>query len=629
MPRYTRTPETKDRAIIRAYPTIRLTTLLLTFGLGLWSVVVSARPADNDPNLPSNNDVPYGVASTWLMGRQLLADGAVEEALKNLHAVYRTHPDVPQVAWDFQAALVAGGYLQDAVSILDDLVEAHPDSAAFRVQRSDILLKLGQPTKALRDLREARRRGQETLDGFIAEAFVLATLDKENAALDLCRDALEKLPEHGPRLYLTMAAILEQARRQNEIPELLEEAIAAYPRSLQLRDVLMRGLVSLGRDEEALEVAVAADAYFSTAGEAPEDPQPGSLEDASGLPPADEMPSFIIELADQYAQQGQPERAIAILEPMRQRGQLTRESSLWLSRLYLGVGRQADGLATVDAILERWPRSGQGWFLKGRILEGGGQLEEALDYFARGVEYAPDDPQVRMGYVRGMLLAWEADLNHANPGKHQQERVAKVRDNTLRAAELVAPADAENQLVLGYAFRALGMLPEAIDAFTLASRMPALKRAAGLQLSVCHDELDQPETTRAILEELREQFPTDPEVANSLGYFLAEKNTDLDLAESLIREALEQEPGTGAYLDSMGWVKYRKGLYEEAFDYIIQAVNVLPEDPVILEHLGLVLREMGQVAEAEEMLRRALILGGDPERLQEHLKNLPTPDSRP
>jgi tetratricopeptide (TPR) repeat protein len=234
-----------------------------------------------------------------------------------------------------------------------------------------------------------------------------------------------------------------------------------------------------------------------------------------------------------------------------------------------------------------------------------------------------------MGYVRGMLLAWESDLNHANPGKQQLERVARVRENTLRAAELVSPADAENQLVLGYAFRALDQLPEAVAAFTLASRFPGLKRSASLQLSVCHDEMDQPQQARAILEELREQFPGDPEVANSLGYFLAEKDTDLDLAESLIREALEQEPGTGAYLDSLGWVKYRQGRYEEAFDFMIQAVNVLPEDPIILEHLGLVLREMGQVQEAEEMLRRALVLGGDPERIQAHLKGLTSPRSRP
>ena len=65
----------------------------------------------------------------------------------------------------------------------------------------------------------------------------------------------------------------------------------------------------------------------------------------------------------------------------------------------------------------------------------------------------------------------------------------------------------------------------------------------------------------------------------------------------------------------MGWVMYRNGRYEESFDYLIQAVNVLPDDPVILEHLGVVLMNLEQNAEALDVLERALNLGGDPERI--------------
>ncbi|PIE75744.1 hypothetical protein CSA17_05870 [bacterium DOLJORAL78_65_58] len=587
---------------------------------------------DNGPeshaDMPSDEDVPYGVASTWLLGRQMLADGNVEEALQKLHAVYRIHADVPQLAWDFQEALVAGGYLQDAVRILDGLVGDYPDSAAFRVQRAEVLLSLGEAGKALRDLRETRRRGQETLAILMAEATVLATMNKPNEALDVCREAVEKFPSDGPPIYASMASILERADRQEEIPALLEEASEVFPGSRALRAALVRSLVLLGRDEEAWEVADAADEYFATA--TPNEAEPDSLvqEGAAEWLPAAQAPGLVSELAALYAQQGRSAKAIDLLAPRYRQGRLTCESSLWLARLYLSVGRQADGLATVDEVLERWPRSGQAWFLKGRILEADKQLTEALDFFAKGVECAPDDPEVRMGYVRGMLLAWEGELFQANSGTQQRERVARVREHTLQAARMVAATDATDQLVLGYAFLALDMLPEAAEAFTLAAMLPELNRSASLQLSVCYDEMDQPKQTRAVLEDLRRQFPDDAEVANALGYFLAEKNTELDRAESLIHEALDQDPGSAAYLDSMGWVKYRQGRFEEAFDYMIQAVNVLPEEATILEHLGLVLREMGQVAEAEEMLRRALILGGDSERIEKHLQDLAAPGTR-
>ena len=55
----------------------------------------------------------------------------------------------------------------------------------------------------------------------------------------------------------------------------------------------------------------------------------------------------------------------------------------------------------------------------------------------------------------------------------------------------------------------------------------------------------------------------------------------------------------------------RPGRIEDAFDYLIQAVNVLPDDPVILEHLGMVLKEQGQFAEAV-LKPKVTISSGDP-----------------
>ena len=83
-----------------------------------------------------------------------------------------------------------------------------------------------------------------------------------------------------------------------------------------------------------------------------------------------------------------------------------------------------------------------------------------------------------------------------------------------------------------------------------------------------------------------------------------------------MREALAAEPNNGAYLDSLGWVFYRRGEYEDAFDYLVQAVNMLPEDPVVLEHLGHALRAMGRHREAQQSYERALANGGDRERLE-------------
>ena len=111
-------------------------------------------------------------------------------------------------------------------------------------------------------------------------------------------------------------------------------------------------------------------------------------------------------------------------------------------------------------------------------------------------------------------------------------------------------------------------------------------------------------------------------VANSLGYFLAERGEDLDRAEELVRIALAAEPENGAYLDSLGWVLYKKGNFQGAFDQLVKAANAIPDDGTILEHLGLTLKALGQKGEALRVLRRAVSVGADAEELAEAIAEL-------
>lgn len=590
--------------------------------LALFVLLTFITPVHAQDTALSEEDVPYGVASSWLYGHYQLAEGNIDEALRHLHFAYRTHPDVPEIAWDFQEALVAGQYYKDALEVLNKLVQDWPETAVYRLQRSHVHLQMGNEKDALADLQELRNLGMENLDVVVGEATILAGMGKANQALDLCRSGLEKMPEHGPRLYLTMSVILDQEGRQSELPDLLDEAVIQYPDSPQLHDIRMRSLLTIGKEKEALQAALDADRHFIALLAAPvSDDQSQDYSDAP-IPPTEAPPSFVVELADMYTQQGQPGKAIEILDPMFNAGELLREPSLWLARLHMGTGDVQRGMEVVEIILERWPTTGQAWFIRGRGLEDKGKIDEALVDYAKGIKYAPDDAQVMLGYLRGMLLGWEKDFQVKSKNEDQLEKIDLLRTQALATVDLIPDADAEGQLILGYAFRSSEEMALAVVAFEKAALFPELTIPASLQMSVCYDEMDDVENARAVLENLREQFPQDAEVANSLGYFLAEKGLDLEHAHDLITEALAHSPGSGAYLDSMGWVLYQQGKNDDAFDYMIQAVNVLPDDPVILEHLGLVLIEMGQNEEAEEMLRRSMMLGGDKERLEGHLNTL-------
>jgi len=613
----------------------RILLLLLVAAVLPWSIlpgpaflgVPVALGQDDEPTIIEDEDVPPGIASGWIVGHRLLSEGKSAEALPYLHMAYRAHPEVVLIAMDFQEALASEGYLRDAINVMDSLVAAWPDSQAFLLQRSTLNLSAGRRDKALDDLRTIRKQGNVTVEVLAAEASILASEGKTSQALDVLRDGLHLHPERGRDIYLEMARILRQADDTESIPGLMDEALVTFPDEPLIWLVKIRSLAALSRHDEALASAGEADRHFtellsSADPESPYDPtDDGAI---VGEPPYPGLPgdSFAVELADYYAQHHQIDQALAILKPLSDRGELALTPSLWLGRLLLGTGREIEGLELVERILTQWPAAGRGWFLRGKVDESSGDWENAILHYRRAVELEPYDPEIRLGIIRAMLISWEKDLRSPNPDDAQAKKIEEFSEHAMIAATLVPEKDSEGQMMLGYSFRALKDLERAAWRFELAAENPDLRLTALIQKSICHDENGETDQARFALELLRREFPDDPEVANSFGYFLAEKGQDLELAEGLVREALAADPGNGAYLDSLGWVMYRNGRFEEAFDYLIQAVNVLPDDPVILEHLGIVLKNQGQLTESREVLQRALNMGGDSSRINDLITDI-------
>jgi tetratricopeptide (TPR) repeat protein len=143
-------------------------------------------------------------------------------------------------------------------------------------------------------------------------------------------------------------------------------------------------------------------------------------------------------------------------------------------------------------------------------------------------------------------------------------------------------------------------------------------------------------------EELQKVLAIDPEDAtacNDLGYIWADQGKNLEEAERLVRKALEldraargKRNGTldngpavednAAYVDSLGWVLFRRGRLDEACKELERAARLMPEDdPVIWEHLGEVYLEQGQRDRARSAWEKAIKLyeaakRQDPERRQ-------------
>ncbi len=87
---------------------------------------------------------------------------------------------------------------------------------------------------------------------------------------------------------------------------------------------------------------------------------------------------------------------------------------------------------------------------------------------------------------------------------------------------------------------------------------------------------------------------------------LAERGIRLDEAYEAIQKALELDPENGAYIDSLGWVYFQKGMIDEAIRELERSAQLLDNDPIIHEHLGDAYRKKGLIEKAIEYYQKSL-----------------------
>ena len=98
---------------------------------------------------------------------------------------------------------------------------------------------------------------------------------------------------------------------------------------------------------------------------------------------------------------------------------------------------------------------------------------------------------------------------------------------------------------------------------------------------------------------------------NYLGYSFVEMQINLDEALQMIRTAVDRRPRDGYITDSLGWVYYRLGRYEEAVEWMERAASLMATDPIVNDHLGDTYWAVGREREARFQWMRAMSF--DPE----------------
>jgi tetratricopeptide (TPR) repeat protein len=99
--------------------------------------------------------------------------------------------------------------------------------------------------------------------------------------------------------------------------------------------------------------------------------------------------------------------------------------------------------------------------------------------------------------------------------------------------------------------------------------------------------------------------PENPYLMNYLAYGWADQGIHLEEALKMLEQAASLKPGDGYITDSLGWVNYMNGRYEDAVPNLEDAVQLMPYDPTINEHLGDAYWRVGRKVEARFQWERA------------------------
>jgi tetratricopeptide (TPR) repeat protein len=456
-----------------------------------------------------------------------------EKAEEVLRSLLKQDPENEPAVEQLTQLLLDEGKSADAVLLLESITSRTPSPA--------LLDLLGDAYTQTHDLAKAEAAYRKAMDLDPSELSHVRGLGQTLLAEEKFADALavyQKLSDLMPDdsdVYLRLAQIYRELHQLDHAEENLLKARQYAPGSLEVMYNEAMLYEAQGRYEDAIRVL--SDAVSGLKSQSPV------------------LPSRRRSLAILYQQLGQLYRDTqnfqAAIYTFEELGRLGEEEDRRSRMLIMDTYRAAKDLpkalqAGKDA-LAKYP-SDPGLCASDALLLGeNGQTDEAVKI------------------LRSQLTKTEADrdiyLNIAQV--YERGRRYKEAEDAARTAEAIPGEPHDNEMV----WFLLGAIYE---------RQKFYDRA-------------EVEFKKAL-----EVNPRNGPVLNYYGYMLGDLGIRLDEAKALVQRALKEEPLSGAYLDSLGWIYYRENKLAEAEATLRKAVQRDSHDATIRSHLADVYAKSGR-----------------------------------
>jgi len=495
-------------------------------------------------------------------------NGEMERALDAYRKVLNVDPGQSELASRVAGLLIQQDDFPQAIDVLKDAIKANPNNADPYQQLAFIYTRyLKKTDQAIDYANRAIALNPGDVEGYQRLVEIELAAGQERSAVEALDRAL-KVHSSNPNFWIRLGklyvAILFKSDSQPKADELKK-----------INEVFKRAAEHAGDD-----------------------------------------PGVLKEVADYYAASQQLKEAIPLYLRVLELQPDDANAREKLATGFVLTNQRDKAVEMLEQIIKEHPEKYQPYDLLAQVLD---EEARSLQRANRTEEAKAKFAKVAVNYEQSLLI----NPNHAGTYVRLAELLLGPLRDAARAVKLLDdarrrfPGAPEIVYYLAIAQREAKQSQQAVATFEEALHEAQLEEDDDFVNAKFYFNYGAAAEQAGLYDKatdlLRKSIALDPEnsaeACNYLGYMWADHNMNLDEAETMIRRALESEPNNTSYLDSLGWVEFRKGQFDRALDNLLRAAKTAErEDPVVFEHIGDTYLKLNRTREALEAWQKALAL---------------------
>jgi tetratricopeptide (TPR) repeat protein len=501
--------------------------------------------------------------------------------------------------------------LERAMGEYEAALKLDPGQAELASKVGAEYLRRKQNDKALALLTKAAAANPKRYEIQLLLGIAYQTVDKRDkaAAAYIAASKLDPL-QIGP--YQSLASVYLRDQKAVEAVKTLERAFAQKSEDARYWATLGDLFALTVRAPEAEKAAKLVYKQKPKTDRAVE-----CYEKAQKIVPEDLTVPF--RLAGYYVMTNRADDGIAIYKKLLEKRPDAMDVRERLAYAYAAKKEFTQGAAQIEEVVKRQPLNWQVYRLLGAFYEDSKMLDRAQANYEQALILNPKELETYLRVARLQVA----------------QKRPKEALQTLQRAKDRFPVTARVPYFHGLIYSNMKDYAKAVESFADAETMAKARKedkelidsAFYFYYGAAAERSGKFDLATQIFRQSLKLNPDNDEACNYLGYMFAEKNINLKEAEDLVKRALKAQPKNGAFLDSLGWVYYRKGDYRKALQYVGDAAksDAAKDDATVFEHLADIYLKMGKKDLAREQLRKGLEIEPKNKSCAEKLKTLGTP----